>query len=104
MANHDRLDLHKELLTLFTPNKVYHEPPESVKLTYPCIVYFRDYIKSVKADDRSYVNNNRYQLTVIDRNADNPIIRTLMNHFVAISYDRHFVSDGLHHDVLTLYY
>lgn len=104
MANHDRLDLHKELLALFSPNKVYYEPPETVKLTYPCIVYNRDYIKTVKADNRNYVKDNRYQLTVIDRNADNPVIEDILEHFQFASYDRTFVSDGLHHDVISLYY
>lgn len=104
MANHDRLDLHKELVTLFSPNKVYHQPPESVRIVYPCIIYYRDYIKSEKADDCNYVNSNRYQLMVIDRNPDNPVIHKILNHFPMCSYDRHYVADGLHHDVLTLYY
>ena len=104
MASHDRLDLHKELLALFSPNKVYYEPPETVKMTYPCIVYGKDYIKTEKADNKNYVLLDRYQLTVIDRNADNPVIKDILRHFITSSYDRHFITDGLHHDVITLYY
>lgn len=104
MASHDRLDLHKILMELFAPNKVYHEPPESIKLTYPCIIYGRDYIRSEKADNINYINSNRYQLTIIDRAPDNEVIEKILNRFPMASYDRHFISDGLHHDTLTLYF
>ena len=104
MASHDRLDLHKELIDLFSPNKVYYEPPETASMVYPCIVYYKDYIKTEKANDFNYIKLNRYQLTVIDRNADNPVIREILDRFRSSSYDRHYIADGLHHDVITLYY
>ena len=104
MASHDRLDLHKELVDLFTPNKVYYEPPETLKITYPCIIYGRDYIKLDKADNLNYIKSNRYQLIVIDRNSDNKVIGDILDKYPMSSYDRHYVADGLHHDAITIYY
>ena len=104
MASHDRLDLHREFVDLFAPNKVYYEPPETLKITYPCIIYGRDYIKLDKADNFNYIKSNRYQLMIIDRNSDNKVIETILDHFSSSSYDRHYIADGLHHDVITLYY
>lgn len=100
----NRMDLHKELLALFSPNKVYYSPPESLKLTYPCIVYFRDYIKTDKADNMNYERYNRYQLTVIGREEDNPVVDQILDKYVGASYDRRFVTENLYHDVISLYY
>ena len=104
MVKGKRIDLHKELLDLFSPNKVYYAPPESIKLEYPCIVYNRDYINLKKADNKNYARFNRYQLTVIDRDEDNPIIEQILDKYVGASYDQHFISNNLYHDVISLYY
>ena len=99
-----QLDLNRELRNLLPSKYVYYQPPETLKLSYPCIVYQRDFIYTQKADNRNYRLTNRYQLTVIDREEDNPVIYDILNHFQMSEYDRHFVSEGLHHDVITLYY
>ena len=99
-----RIDLHKELIEMFKPNPVYYAPPESISLKYPCIIYNRDYIKLDKADDMNYSKNNRYQLIVIDKEVDNIFIEKILDKFKYSSYDRHYVSDNLYHDVITLYY
>ena len=104
MVKKTSTDLQKELSDMFSPNKVYYAPPESIKLTYPCIIFFRDYIKLEKADNRNYSKFNRYQLTVIDRDEDNPIIEEILDKYVGASYDRHYVADNLYHDVISLYY
>lgn len=104
MTNRDPMDLHKELIQLFSPNKVYYNPPETIAMTYPCIVYNKDYIKTNKADNLNFVLHDRYQLTVIDRDPDNTAIKDILLHFQTASFDRRFVSDGLYHDVITLYY
>ena len=99
-----QLALNRELRSLLPSKHVYYEPAESLKLEYPCIVYHRDYIDTRKADNRNYTIRNRYQLTVIDREEDNPVIYDILNHFTFCEYDRHYVSNGLHHDVISLYY
>ena len=34
-----RLQLHEELCSVLGSRNVYFQPPETIKLTYPCIIY-----------------------------------------------------------------
>lgn len=74
-----RLKLHNLLIELFEDDydpvakNVYYRPPENVKMKYPCIRYKREDIISEHADNISYRKTNRYQVTVIDKNPDNPL-------------------------------
>ena len=88
---------------LLGSRNVYYQPPENLKMNYPCIRYMREDIVSEHADNINYRNTNRYALTVIDKLPDNPVIEKLMA-LPMCSYDVHYVSDNLHHDVLILYY
>lgn len=98
-----RLELHNTLLELFNSNHVYYQPPENLKMEYPAIVYSKDNINSIKADNINYNNRTRYQVTIIDKKPDNDVINKILT-LPLSSYDRHFISDNMHHDVITLYY
>lgn len=90
----------EELLGL---KNVYYQPPESIKMEYPAIRYSKTDIDTKSANDSNYIINNRYEIIVIDRKPDNPVIYKLLQ-LPMFSYERHYISDNLHHDVLTLYY
>ena len=45
-----RLIFHNKLRNTLGSNNVYFQPPESVKLKYPAVVYSRSEIKQTKAD------------------------------------------------------
>lgn len=98
-----RLNLQTELEAL-PVEKVYFQPPESVKLQYDCIVYNLSTIESWKANNQSYYNEREYQITLITKNPDNPLIDSLLNSFEKISFIRHFTSANLNHYVYQLYY
>ena len=98
-----RLDLQAKLEELLESRNVYYQPPESVKLQYPAIVYSKSDIDSTYADDISYRLTHRYEITVLDKQPDNEVIGKLLKEKYC-SFDRHFKSDNLNHDVLTLYY
>lgn len=104
----DRLKLHAELRQLMIdlnlrPN-VYYQPPETLKLSYPCIVYNR-YKDDVKyASNISYRHTRSYSITVIDKDPDSKICDTILKKFSMCRIDKHFVSDNLYHDSLNLYY
>ena len=55
MANR-RLELHELLCGLLGSRHVYFQPPESVKMRYPAIVYNLDYIENKHADDGVYLS------------------------------------------------
>lgn len=98
-----REDLHAKLVELFGSKNVYYQPPESVKMAYPAIRYSKKDIESTYANNKSYLQNTCYELIVIDKKPDNPIIKKLLE-LPYCSFDRHYKADNLNHDMLTLYY
>lgn len=101
MAN--RLDLQSLLEELLGSRNVYYTPPESIKMQYPAIRYSKKKIESVHADDSKYLIRDCYELIVISRTPDHPVIKQLLA-LPYCSYDRPYVADNLYHDVLTIYY
>ena len=100
---HNRLDLHEMLCDILGSRNVYYSPPESVKLKYPAIVYSRSNIENAFADDSVYKQAHLYSITIIDANPDSEIVEK-MSMVPKCKFDRHFVSDGLNHDIFTIYY
>lgn len=98
-----RLELQSKLEELLGSGNVYYQPPASVKMSYPAIKYSKTRLQSDFADDRSYQLRTCYEIIVIDKKPDNPVIEQLLT-LPYCSYDRHYASDNLNHDVLTLYY
>jgi hypothetical protein len=96
-----RLELQTLLLTLAP--RVYFQPPPSMVMEYPCIVYSRDFVKLEYADDQPYKNRTRYQVTVIDRDPDSPIPSKVAALPLA-SFDRFYTADNLNHDVYQLFF
>lgn len=98
-----RTDLHKILVNLLGSENVYYNPPTSKSMSYPAIRYSKETIDSTYANDTKYLNKTRYNIIVISKLPDNPVIEKLMK-LPYCSYDRPYVADNLYHDSLTLYY
>ena len=98
-----RLELHEVLCEILGSRNVYSQPPESVKMQYPAIVYSRRGIESVHANNTVYIRNNSYELTLIHMDPDNDIVEKLAM-LPTCKFDRHFVSDNLNHYTYTLYF
>lgn len=98
-----RTDLQSKLEVLLGSRNVYYQPPGTVMMNYPAIVYSKNRISSKFANDAKYSKMNCYELIVIDRKPDNPVIDKLLD-LPYSSFDRHYESDNLHHDAITLYY
>lgn len=96
-----RLEL-QSLLEEITPH-VYFQPPENVKLVYPCIIYHRDSTETIHANNRVYHNTQRYTVTVIDRDPDSELHRSV-GELPMCAYNRFFITENLNHDVYTLYF
>jgi hypothetical protein len=82
---------------------VYFQPPENVKLEYPCLVYELEDINVRFADNGPYSLWDRYQVTLIRHDPDSPLIRKLMG-LPHSSFSRHFATSGLNHDVFVIYH
>lgn len=98
-----RLELQTVLEELLGSRNVYYQPPASVLMKYPAIVYSRDDIANTFADNRVYMQAIAYMVTVIDKNPDSEIV-TKVSQLPMCSFERHYVSDNLNHDVFTLYF
>lgn len=98
-----RLELNALLKTILGSDSVYFQPPASIKMTYPCIVYQRDYVKTVFANNSPYLHKNRYKITVIDKDPDS-LIPAKIGDLMLCTFDRRYTSDNLNHDVYTLYF
>lgn len=83
---------------------MYFQPPESIKMTYPCIRYrkTRPYVRH--ANNGKYFFIDEYELIVIDLDPDSEIPMDILRHFSMCSIDRRYTADNLNHTVLTLYY
>lgn len=100
--NH-RYELHEFLCELLGSRNVYFQPPENTRLKYPCIVYERSDIRNRNAENNVYRQTFHYMITVIDSDPDSEIVISLSQH-PKIRFNRHFVVDGLNHDVFSIYY
>lgn len=98
-----RLDLQELLVTLLGSGNVYFQPPPTVKMQYPCIIYKRDYMVIEHSDNKPYKHKKRYQVTVVDANPDSDIHDKLAE-LPLCSYDRFYTADNLNHDVFNLFF
>lgn len=97
-----RLELHEVLTSIV--DHVYFQPPESVRMVYPCIVYSLSRLDTRYADNKLYKSMKSYEITFITRDPDNDYINQMMDKFEYCRFDRRFINDNLYHDVFTLYF
>lgn len=98
----DRLDLHKLFKELGIKN-VYFQPPETLKMQYPCIRYKLNDISARHANDLPYQQTRAYEVTYIDEDPDNEMYEKISRLPMCRLY-RQYVSDGLNCYVYTIYY
>lgn len=98
-----RLQLQTLLEAMLGTDAVYFQPPNSVQMTYPCIVYSRDSTDTEFAGNNPYRFTKRYQVTVISDDPDTDIPDRVRELPMCV-HDRTFVANNLNHYVFTLYF
>lgn len=98
-----RAELQALLESLLGSRNVYFQPPASVLMKYPAIVYSRDDIDARNANNKVYTKTVAYSVTVIDKDPESSVIDKIAD-LPMCSFDRHYVADNLNHDVFTLYF
>lgn len=98
-----RLELQALLVELLGSDHVYFQPPPTVQMQFPAIVYSRNLIRIEHADNKPYTHKRRYLVTVIDRDPDSEIPGKVAE-LPTCSYDRFYTADGLNHDVFNLFF
>ena len=98
-----RLELQSLLEELLGSRNVYYDPPANIQMKYDAIKYKVNNIESTFANNTAYSLKKRYEIIVIAKKSDHPVIEKLLR-LPHCTHDRHYKSDNLSHDVLTLYY
>jgi len=99
-----RLQLSEILHEIIGNENVYFQPPESLKMSYPCIRYQRSSGDSIPADNLKYVRRLGYEIMVISRNPSEPAVELIPEMFQYCNEGRHYTADGLNHDVFYIYW
>lgn len=99
MARSDLQDVLENVLE--SPN-VYFQPPPTINLSYPAIVYRLDGIAVAHANNGPYKTSRRYTVTLITKDPDSPIVGGLAL-LPKCKFDRYYVSPGLHNYVFSIY-
>lgn len=98
-----RIDLHNKLCEILGTRNVYFQPPETIKIQYPCIIYERSSDDVKFADNNPYATKRRYTVTVIDKDPDSE----LPDKICALPLcrgSRMFTNDNLNHYIYDLYF
>ena len=98
-----RLDLQTKFEEILGSRNVYFQPPASVHIRYPAIVYSRKKIDVSYASDVPHRQLQRYEVILIDENPDSEFIEQLMR-LPYCSCDNHYEANNLNHDVFTIYH
>ena len=98
-----RLELHEILCEALGSRQVYYQPPATVRMKYPAIVYSREDIDNDFADDLVYRQSHSYLVTVVGHDPDSEIIDRV-SRLRSCRYNRHYVADNLNHDAFIINY
>lgn len=98
-----RKELHQILRDILGSKYVYFQPPESIKLFYPCIIYRRLNSKNFHADNSLYRNYKKYELTVITEDPDS-ILPDEIEKLQYCSLEKVYTADNLNHHSFTIFF
>lgn len=98
-----RPSLQNLLEEILGSRNTYFQPPESIRMNYPAIVYSLGTIDKLHANDDSYKFLTAYDVTLIDKNPDTEFLIPILS-LPYCSFNRFYRADNLNHWVFTLYH
>lgn len=99
-----RLELHSILVDILGGDNVYFQPPASVKMSYPCVVYNIGNGEAKRADNQLYGYIDRYDVTFIFKKPNADIINKVLTRLPMCSLSRVYSADNLNHYAFNLYF
>lgn len=96
-----RLELQKYLEDLLGSRQVYFQPPASIQMKYPAIVYSLSNMNNIPANNGSYLVDKTYELILIDKNPDSVFLDKLIQTSFC-RFSRTYTSDNLNHFVFNV--
>lgn len=98
-----REELQELLQKTIDSENVYFQPPASIQIKYPCVVYELEDLTPVFADDLTYLLHDSYQITFMTHDPDDWRIKKLAE-LPMIRFSRYFAADNINHYVYIMYY
>lgn len=98
----DRREQLQSILEAITP-KVYFQPPSDTKMVYPCIRYIRAPGYTGFADNKPYLYEQQYEVTLIAEQPTTEIFPKIAA-LPKTVHSRSFVAGNLNHDVFSIYF
>ncbi len=98
-----REDLHELLCRILGSRNVYFQPPASIHMEYPAVVYSLSDILVTPANNAPYWKKKAYEIILIDKNPDNTFVDAISD-LPYCRFVRPYVADNLNHYVFHLYY
>ena len=98
-----RLLLQALLEILLGSTSVYFQPPESIQLSYPCIIYQRSSIRTDYANNSPYSLRKEYTIIIIEKDPDS-VLPDVIAALPTARHDRYYTADNLNHNVFTIFY
>lgn len=101
-----REELHEELCTLLGTRNAYFQAPPSLRMQYDAIRYGSSGKDLKHANDKIYLNTNRYEGVIITKDPDSmmELMDKLLNHFEMCRPGTPYTAENLNHYPFTLYY
>lgn len=97
--------LKSQLMAISGVTKVYYNPSVNTKMEYPCIRADLARRDAVYANNEKYIRDESYTVTFITRDSKTaPAVLDQLDGFRYSSFDRSYVTDGLHHYVYRITY
>lgn len=104
-----RMKLHNILCDILLCNergpecRAYFQPPPSIKMKYPAIVYALDDIENVFANDGVYLSERRYSIIVVDSDPDSNLVGKVAS-MPTCRFNRYYTKDNLNYYVFEIFF
>ena len=99
-----RLELQQKFEDILGTRNVYFQPPETMKINYPCIIYFKTSTPSYKANNKVYKYDQGYTVTYVTKDPDSEVPYDILKAFEYARIDSFYKADNLNHTKLTIFY
>ena len=96
-----RLILQEKLEEVLGNDRVYFQPPASISLKYPCIVYEIADIETLHANNNPYHFERTYKVTLMHKDPDNTVVDGILS-MPRCRFDTRYTVDNLYHYVFLI--
>lgn len=97
-----RIDLDNNFRKILGSTNVYYNPPENLKMKYPCIRYKLNSIENIFANNVPYLGDKGYSGLVISKDPDCDIIDKVLE-LPKSNFNNFYIADGLCHWAFLIY-